>query len=144
LVSAKTTALLALQGALSSRGPGLATVGMLVALAALTIAACNKDKKDAGDVAAEAVEHVRNALIFLKIRLNGWKPLSKVLHFEETTIINCGNGKRTSTASMAFRIARLVQVPIDDLLAGKFPDPDVCPRCGYRDIRDANGKRTHR
>jgi hypothetical protein len=96
------------------------------------------------DLSLVEQEHVRNALIFLKIRVNGWKPLAKVLHFEETTVINCGNGKRTITASMAFRIARLVKVPIDDLLAGKFPEADVCPRCGYRDIRDANGKRTHR
>ena len=96
------------------------------------------------DLSLEEQEHVRNALIFLKIRLNGWKPLSKVLHFEETTVINCGNGKRTITASMAFRIARLVQIPIDDLLAGRYPEADVCPRCGYKDIRDANGNRMHR
>jgi hypothetical protein len=37
-----------------------------------------------------------------------------------------------------------VNVPIDDLLSGKYPPPGMCPRCGYTDTRTAKGKRAHR
>jgi plasmid maintenance system antidote protein VapI len=77
-------------------------------------------------------EHVRNALLFLQIKLGGWRALTKLLKFEEMTLIKSGNGSRTVTASMAFRIARLVEVTVDDLVHGKFPEPGTCPRCGYK------------
>jgi hypothetical protein len=35
---------------------------------------------------------------------------------------------------MAFRIARLVGVSVDDLVRGKFPEPGTCPRCGYKTL----------
>ena len=33
------------------------------------------------------------------------------------------------TADMAFRVARLANASIDDLLAGKSPPPGMCPHC---------------
>lgn len=64
--------------------------------------------------------------------LGGWRSLTKLLKFEETTLIKSGNGSRTVTASMAFRIARLVGVSVDDLVHGRFPEAGTCPRCGYK------------
>jgi hypothetical protein len=93
------------------------------------------------DLTEQEQENVRNVLYFLRIRLDGWKYLGKLLHFDETTIIHVANGRRAVCASMAFRVGRVVKVSIDDLLAGKFPQPGECPRCGYRDSRPANGKR---
>ena len=75
-------------------------------------------------------QHVRNALQLLRRELGGWEHLAKLLKFEETTIIKVGNNQRTATASMAFRIARLVDVSVDELLTGRFPLRG-CPRCGY-------------
>jgi hypothetical protein len=88
------------------------------------------------DLTLDEQEHVRNALLFLRVKLGGWRALTKLLKFEETTLIKSGNGSRTVTASMAFRIARLVGVSVDDLVHGKFPEPGTCPRCGYM----TNGK----
>jgi hypothetical protein len=82
------------------------------------------------DLTLEEQEHVRNALQFLRVKLGGWRSLTKLLKFEETTLIKSGNGSRTVTASMAFRIARLVGVSVDDLVHGKFPEAGTCPRCG--------------
>lgn len=84
------------------------------------------------DLTLEEQEHVRNALQFLRVKLGGWRSLTKLLKFEETTLIKSGNGSRTVTASMAFRIARLVGVSVDDLVHGKFPEAGTCPRCGYK------------
>jgi len=96
------------------------------------------------DLTLEEQDHVRRALWSLHARVTTWKNVGRVLKFEETTVINCANGKRTVSASMAFRVARFVKVAIDDLLAGKWPEPGTCARCGYKDSRDANGSPAHR
>lgn len=83
------------------------------------------------DLTREEQANVRKALLFLHEKIGNWKSLSKVLHFEETTVLNVGNGKRTITANMAFRLARLVGIGVDELLAGKYPRPGTCPRCGH-------------
>ena len=31
---------------------------------------------------------------------------------------------------IAFRVARLAKVGVDDVLAGRFPPPGTCPHCG--------------
>jgi hypothetical protein len=87
------------------------------------------------DLSLEEQAHVRNALTFLHAKLETWKSVARLLRFEKTTVLNVGNGVRTATASMAFRIARVVGVSVDDLLAGKFPEPGTCPRCGYKAAR---------
>lgn len=96
------------------------------------------------DLTVQEQEHVRNALIFLKVKLGTWKCVARVLHFEETTLVNVANNKRTITANVAFRLARLVKVKVDDLITGTWPPVGMCPRCGYQDLRDTNGKRPHR
>lgn len=84
------------------------------------------------DLTLQEQERVRNALHFLRVKLGDWRSLARLLHFEEMTLIQVGNGSRTATAAMAFRIARAVDVKIDDLIAGRFPEPGTCPRCGYK------------
>lgn len=84
------------------------------------------------DLSREEQEHVRNALYFLRAKFGTWKSIGKLLHFEETTLINSANGSRTVTASMAFRLARVLKIDVDSLVAGRFPEAGTCPRCGYR------------
>ena len=84
------------------------------------------------DLKLDEQEHVRNALHFLRAKFGTWKSIARTLHFEEVTVIQIANGTRTVTASMAFRLARVLAVGVDDLVGGRFPEPGVCPRCGYR------------
>lgn len=84
------------------------------------------------DLTKEEQDHVRNALYFLRAKFGTWKTIGRLLHFEESTLIHAANGMRTVTASIAFRLARMVNITIEHLLAGKFPEPGVCPRCAYR------------
>lgn len=88
------------------------------------------------DLSLEEQEHVRNAIAFLHVKLEGWKPLGKLLHFDHTTLIHVVNERRAVGASMAFRVARVVGIGVDELLAGNWPAPGTCPRCGYQDTRD--------
>jgi hypothetical protein len=82
------------------------------------------------DLTKEEEKRVRAALQFMRVRLGGWEPLSKVLGFKQESLSHIAND-RTVTASLAFRLARLVKVPVDDLLAGRFPAPGTCPNCGH-------------
>lgn len=81
------------------------------------------------DLTLDEQRHVRVALLYLREKFGGWTTLSKVLHFVDTTLIHVARGRRAATASLAFRMARLVNVKIDALLAGKYPKPRACPRC---------------
>jgi hypothetical protein len=40
----------------------------------------------------------------------------------------------TVSASLAYRVARLAEVGIDDLLAGAFPPPNTCPHRGHTKV----------
>lgn len=83
------------------------------------------------DLTAEEQAHVRAALRFLRARCGGWAPLAKALGFKDTTLSKVANG-RVVAPLLAFRVARLVNVGVDDLLAGKFPSPGTCPHCGHQ------------
>jgi hypothetical protein len=73
--------------------------------------------------------NVRAALRFLRYRAGGWKAMAPVLGFKKKTLTNVSEGRAVS-ANMAFRVARLAGVPVDDLLTGKFPLPGACAHCG--------------
>jgi hypothetical protein len=82
------------------------------------------------DLTSAEQTHVRAALRFLRNRSGGWRPLAKVLHYKHTTLRNVASG-RSVTATVAYRVARLGGVAVDDVLAGRFPAPGTCPHCGH-------------
>jgi transcriptional regulator with XRE-family HTH domain len=74
--------------------------------------------------------HVRTALRFLRHRVGGWQPLADALGIKADTIGKVLRGGRAVTASLAYGVARLTDVSIDDLLAGALLSPRTCPHCG--------------
>jgi len=70
--------------------------------------------------------HVLSAVRFLRARCGGWAPLVKALGFSRVTL------RHAATPAVAFRVARLAGVGIDDLLAGKYPPAGTCAHCGHR------------
>ena len=78
---------------------------------------------------ADEQAHVRRALRYLR-RRGGWKALSPAFGFRKKTLTNVVEGRVVSPA-MAFSVARLAGVSIDDLLAGRFPPAGTCPHCGW-------------
>lgn len=90
-----------------------------------------KAKAENGDLTRDEQTKVRTALRFLHLRFGGWLPLGKALGQKETTLSNVSAGRAAVTPRLAFRIARLVKIGIDDLLLGKFPHPNACPYCGH-------------
>jgi hypothetical protein len=51
------------------------------------------------------------------------------LRVKHTTLRMVAGGHKTVTASMAVKVARMVNLGIDQVLAGAFPPPNSCPLC---------------
>ncbi len=83
----------------------------------------------ASDLSHVEQERCRVVLRFLRVRFGGWTTLAKVLKFKHTTLARVAGGHKTVTASMAVRLARLLNLGVDQLLAGAFPPAGACPIC---------------
>lgn len=87
------------------------------------------------DLTTEEQEHVRRAMQFLRVRCGGWAQVATMLRFKRSTVTDAGLGHGPVSASMAFRVARLAAVTVDDVITGKFPLPGTCPHCGHAETR---------
>jgi hypothetical protein len=83
------------------------------------------------DLTAEEQKNARTALRFLRARSVTWKAIGKVLRFEECNLSKIACGSRPVTPTLAFRIAKLAKVSVDDVLTGQFPPAGTCPHCGH-------------
>ncbi len=83
------------------------------------------------DLTMQEQVHVRTALRYLRMRCGGWEPLARGLHLTPKTLTNVAHGQAAG-ASLVFRLARFASVPVDDVLAGKYPPAGTCPHCGHR------------
>ena len=83
------------------------------------------------DLDEKEQDHVRATLRYLHNQMGGWTPMSKALGFTPATLkqATCLRG-RSISASMALRVARLIDVAMDDLLAGRHR-PGACSKCGH-------------
>ena len=81
------------------------------------------------DLTPEEQKNVRAAMRFLRTRCGDSKQLAKVLRMDPSGIRGVLRGATVSPA-MAFRIARLASVGVDDVLTGRFPPAGTCPHCG--------------
>jgi hypothetical protein len=81
------------------------------------------------DLTTAEQTHVRTALKFLRSRCGTWAAVSKALRLGKNSACNVAAGANV-TPLVAFRVARLAKVAVDDVLAGRFPDPRCCPHCG--------------
>jgi hypothetical protein len=83
------------------------------------------------DLTSQEQHHVRVALRFLHVKFGTWATLGKAIRFKDTTLANVAGGHKAVSPMMLVRVARLVKVGLDDLLAGKYPPKGMCPLCGH-------------
>jgi ribosomal protein L12E/L44/L45/RPP1/RPP2 len=75
--------------------------------------------------------HVRTAIRFLRFKIGGWAPLAAALELKADSLVKIVNARgRDVTARLAYNVARLTDVSIDDLLSGALLSPRACPHCG--------------
>ena len=83
------------------------------------------------DLNWEEQQRVRATLHYLRREVGGWIPLAHALKLHSDSLEKIANARnRAVTAALAFRVARLADVGIDDLLKGCYR-PGACPHCGY-------------
>ena len=83
--------------------------------------------------------NVRTGLKYFRTKVGGWTVLGRALHLAEGTVRVAAKGGRVSP-ELAFRLAKFAQVPVDEILTGRFPDPRTCPHCGMRqEEKEADG-----
>jgi hypothetical protein len=87
----------------------------------------------ANDLTAAEQTNVRTALKFMRSRCGTWATVAKALKLAGGTLSDIACGRRTPGPVLAFRVARLAKVSVDDVLAGRFPSPGTCPHCGHVD-----------
>ena len=92
------------------------------------------------DLTREEQARVRDVIRYLRLFFDGsWTTLSKQLRFDSTTLIHVINERRAVTPTMAFRVARLIRISFDGLLAGRFcPPKNIWPQ--LRSQRDPCSK----
>lgn len=81
------------------------------------------------DLANTEQANVRRALKFLRARLGTWESVYAALDADARAVRGMTAGQEV-TASIAFRIARLVGVGVDDVLSGRYAPSGICPHCG--------------
>jgi hypothetical protein len=74
---------------------------------------------------AKEAANVRAAAHFLRARMGGWRNVAKALRVDLST------AKSAPTPILAFRLARLVGIGVDDVLTGKYPPVGACAYCGH-------------
>jgi len=63
--------------------------------------------------------NVRAMVLTLRGQYRSWKALAAALGVNRITLVRAQPGKQAPTVGLALRVARLVGVPIDDVLAGR-------------------------
>jgi hypothetical protein len=87
-------------------------------------------KDSASDLTADEQKHVVEALKVLRIRAGNTALLAKALRFKMDSLRGVILGRDAVSPLMVLRVARLIGIGLDDLLAGKYPVPGMCPHCG--------------
>lgn len=90
-----------------------------------------RPQNERGDLTAKEQDRVRTAIRFMATRCGSRALLAKAIRYQPCTLRHVLHDGRPVTASLAFRIARLAEITVDDLLAGKFPPAGTCPHCGH-------------
>jgi transcriptional regulator with XRE-family HTH domain len=78
------------------------------------------------------LNNVRRALRVLQGRIGGPRKLAAALGINQGTLNNAlFSAKHRPSLRMALPAARLMQIPLESLLAGDWTAPEVCPTCGH-------------
>ena len=71
------------------------------------------------------------ALQILRVRVGTWRLVAKALGFQPGVLKNVRHRYKCVSFNMASAVARLVGVPFDDVVTGRWPPPGSCPHCGH-------------
>jgi hypothetical protein len=82
------------------------------------------------DLTPEEQRHARAAIRFLIKRHGTSEKLAKAMKANAGTLKASLSADYGLSAGLALRVARVAGVPLEDMLAGRWPSPAACPYCG--------------
>lgn len=82
------------------------------------------------DLSPAEQEHVRALLRMLRAKLGGWASVGRALPLSYSSLWEVTSGRAEVSATIAFRVARMVDATISQVLTGQALPPGTCRHCG--------------
>ena len=83
------------------------------------------------DLTAEEIANARRALRVMLRRFGSWGAAADAMGAKAATLEAAVNERKGKpSVGLALRVARVVGVPLEDILAGTWPKEGACPMCG--------------
>lgn len=83
------------------------------------------------DLSLDEQKHVLAYLTMLRARFGNWVTLEQALPVSHSARVDITSGRTEISATVAFRIARLMGVSIAAILDGSAFPPGTCKHCGH-------------
>jgi len=101
-------------------------------------------EQEAAGVRARLTEqtNVRSLIRALRVRLGNWQSVERALPLFHGMRVDVMAGRYEVSASVAFRVAKVPDVSLHDVLDGTALPPGGCKHCGRPGARHPAGRRT--
>jgi len=87
------------------------------------------ETRRSSDLTPEEQANARVAIRFLAKRHGTYGALAKAMGANLATV-RCAAQRGTVSAGVVLRLARVAGVPLEEVLAGRWPTDGACPHCG--------------
>lgn len=82
------------------------------------------------DLSLAEQENVRSLIRVLRVRLGTWQSVERALPLSHGMRVDVMAGRYEVSTTVAFRVAKTLDVSLHDVLAGTALPPGVCKHCG--------------
>ena len=82
------------------------------------------------DLSRAEQQNVLETLLALRARLGNWFSVEKALPLAHSTRVEITSGRHEVSTTVAFRIAKLLEVSLHDVIQGIALPRPTCPHCG--------------
>ncbi|MGH7633616.1 MAG: hypothetical protein ACRENC_07785 [Gemmatimonadaceae bacterium] len=82
------------------------------------------------DLSLDEQEHVRVCLRALHARFKNWRNVERSLPVAHSVLVDLMSGRCEISVVIAFRAAKVLQVSIYDVIAGRAVPAGTCAHCG--------------
>ncbi len=85
------------------------------------------------DLTDEERANIRRAFRTLRFRFGTYEEIAKALGTSVQSVTRACGARARPTVALAFRAARVLGVPVEDIISGRWPAAGACPTCGRGD-----------
>jgi hypothetical protein len=82
------------------------------------------------DLSLDEQKNVRAYLQVLRVRFGNWRTVERALPVSHSVMNDILQGRSEVSVTIAFRIAKMMDVSLHDVLTGTALPPGTCKHCG--------------